>query len=92
MRRMMIALIAMLPLVTAGALEAAAAECTTGDSAICLSFPNCHWDGEKRGCYPGPGEKRDACAVHDDKGICETDATLGCQWSDATNKCELKAK
>ena len=90
MRRIMFAVMAVLVATAAGTLEAAAVECATGDSAVCLSLPNCHWDGEHRGCYPGPGEKRDACAVHDDKGICEADVTLGCAWSDQ-NKCETKS-
>jgi hypothetical protein len=88
---MMIALIAMIPVVAAGTLEAAAAECPTGDSAICLSLPDCHWDGEKRGCYPGPGEKQDACAAHESQSICNT-SSLGCKWSDTANKCESKGE
>jgi hypothetical protein len=88
-RRMMIALIAMLPVIATGTIEAAAAECAIGDSALCLADPNCHWDGEKRGCYPGPLPKRDVCLVHEAKATCDT-SSLGCQWSDATNKCESK--
>jgi hypothetical protein len=90
-RRMMFALIALLLAIAVGSLEAAAAECATGDSAICLADPNCHWDGEKRGCYPGPGEKRDACAAHGTEGICNT-SSLGCKWSDSTKQCESKGE
>jgi hypothetical protein len=91
LRRMMVALIAILPAIAAGTLEASGAECAISDSAICLADPNCHWDGERRGCYPGPGEKRDACVAHGDKAICNT-SSLGCKWSDATKKCESKGE
>jgi hypothetical protein len=90
-RRMMFVLIASLPAIAAGMLGASAAECATGDAAICLADPNCHWDGEKRGCYPGPGEKRDACAAHGTEGICNT-SSLGCKWSAAAGKCESKTE
>ena len=33
-----------------------------GDAALCLANPNCHWEADKRGCYPGPAAFRDACA------------------------------
>ena len=65
-------------------------ECFIGDSALCLANPNCHWNGEKRGCYPGPAEYQDACAVHADQGVCDTDTTLGCKWSAEKSKCETK--
>jgi hypothetical protein len=91
LRRLIVALIALPAAIGAGAFPAAAAEeCMTGDSAICLADPNCHWDGERRGCYPGPAPFRDACVAHEDKSICNT-SSLGCQWSDAANKCETKA-
>jgi hypothetical protein len=88
---MMFVLIASLPAIAAAVLEASAAECATGDAAICLANPNCHWDGEKRGCYPGPGEKRDACAAHGSEGTCNT-SSLGCKWSAAASKCESKTE
>jgi hypothetical protein len=88
---MMVALIAMLPAIAAGTLEVAAAECMIGDSALCLADPNCHWDGEKRGCYPGPLPKQDVCVAHGDETICNA-SSLGCKWSDATSKCESKAE
>jgi hypothetical protein len=87
----MLVLIAFLPAIAVGAPGASAGECATGDAAICLADPNCHWDGEKRGCYPGPGEKRDACAAHGSEGICNT-SSLGCKWSAATSKCESKTE
>ncbi len=72
-----------------GSFKAAAEEhCMTGDSAICLADPDCHWDGAKRGCYPGAAERVDPCGVHGDKAICEGDASLGCKWTAVTNKCE----
>ena len=86
----MVALISTLPAVATCTREAAGAECATGDAAICLADPNCHWDGERRGCYPGPGEKRDACAAHGTEAICNT-SSLSCQWSAATSECESKA-
>jgi hypothetical protein len=86
---MIFAVFAVLVAIGAGSFNLAAVECPTGDSAICLTLPNCHWDGEKRGCYPGPGAKRDACAAHSDEAICNT-STLGCKWSAAAGKCESK--
>ena len=67
---------------------AAAEDCMIGDSALCLANPNCHWDGETRGCYPGAAQYQDACAVHTDQAICDTDTTLGCKWSADTKTCE----
>ena len=74
---------------TAAAKSIAADDCMIGDAALCLANPNCHWEADKRGCYPGPATFRDACAAHGEKTICQT-SSLGCQWSDATNKCESK--
>lgn len=72
--------------------KAADQECMIGDAALCLAAsPKCHWDAERRGCYPGPAAFRDACAAHKDKEICAS-SSLGCQWSDANNKCESKAQ
>jgi hypothetical protein len=69
----------------------AAEECMIGDAALCLAAPNCHWDGERRGCFPGPAKYQDVCAAHEGKAICDT-SSLGCKWSDATSKCESKIK
>jgi hypothetical protein len=75
----------------ASVVEASAAEeCMIGDSALCLANPNCHWDGEKRGCYPGPAQSQDACAVHGDQAICDGDTSLGCKWSAEAKACETK--
>ena len=75
----------------AGTMASAALEnCATGDSAICASDPNCHWDVDKRGCYPGPLEAPDACLAHGDKAICESDVSLGCTWSAEKNACETR--
>lgn len=91
MSRLVVALIALPVALGAGTFKAASAEqCMTGDSAICLADPNCHWDGEKRGCYPGAGPKQDACASHGDQAICDMDVSLGCQWSAETSTCESK--
>jgi hypothetical protein len=92
LRRVIVALIALPAAMTTGAFEATAAEnCMIGDAAICLSTPGCHWDGEKRGCYPGPAPARDACAAHEDQAICDGDVSLGCAWTAGANKCESKA-
>jgi hypothetical protein len=66
-------------------------ECMIGDAALCLANPNCHWDGGRRGCYPGPAEHGDACAAHEDQGICDSDTTLGCKWSAEKSQCGSKA-
>jgi hypothetical protein len=92
MRSMIVALIAVPIAIGAGTLKGAATEnCMIGDSALCLADPNCHWDGEKRGCYPGPLPYKDVCAVHGDESICDSDVALGCQWSAEQKKCESKA-
>jgi hypothetical protein len=62
-----------------------------GDAALCLAHPKCHWDGQRRGCYPGPATLSDACAAHEDMAICDI-SSLGCQWSDAAQKCESKTE
>jgi hypothetical protein len=67
-------------------------KCMIGDAALCLANPDCHWEADKRGCYPGPAKHQDACSVHGDQTICETDVTLGCKWSASENKCETKAE
>jgi hypothetical protein len=86
MRNVLFALIAACVVLIAASL---AEECAIGDAALCLADPNCHWDGERRGCYPGPAPFRDACAAHGDKAICDT-SSLGCKWSEAASKCESK--
>ena len=92
MRNVLFALIAAWVVVAAAStISVAAEECMIGDAALCLADPKCHWNGEKRGCYPGPAPFRDACAAHEDKGICAT-SSLGCQWSDADNKCVSKTQ
>jgi hypothetical protein len=91
MRNALFALITALVVLTAASSRGIAAEdCMIGDAALCLADPKCHWDGERRGCYPGPAPFRDACAAHEDKGLCAT-SSLGCQWSDVDNKCVSKA-
>jgi hypothetical protein len=91
MRSAMFALIAACVALTVNSIQSLAAEeCMIGDAALCLAAPNCHWDGQRRGCYPGPATFSDACAAHEDKAVCEI-SSLGCQWSDATKKCESKA-
>ena len=67
-----------------------AEKCMIGDAALCLANPDCHWEADKRGCYPGPAEYQDSCSVHGDQTICDLDTTLGCKWSSSTNKCETK--
>ena len=91
MRNMMVALIAVALAPSLGADASAAAEnCMIGDAALCLADPNCHWDGAKRGCFPGPLPKQDVCVVHEAKAVCDT-SSLGCKWSAETNKCVSKA-
>ena len=92
MRNMMVALIAVALALSLGTYASAAPEnCMIGDSALCLADPNCHWDGAKRGCFPGPLPKQDVCVVHEAKATCDT-SSLGCKWSDAANKCGSKAE
>jgi hypothetical protein len=89
---MIVALITVLVALSLGTCASAAPEiCRTGDSALCLADPNCHWDGEKRGCFPGPLPKKDVCAVHLDKTVCDTDVSLGCKWSAENDRCESKS-
>jgi hypothetical protein len=93
MRSLIAAITLGLVVLGAATAESAALEnCATGDSAICASDPNCHWDVNKRGCYPGPLDAPDACSAHSDKGICESDTTLGCTWSADKNECVTKPK
>jgi hypothetical protein len=86
----LLALAATLSLVTCA--SAAPDECSIGDSALCLANPNCHWDGEKRGCEPGPAPYVDPCSSHQGEAICASDDTLGCNWTAETKKCESKVK
>ncbi|HSD91515.1 MAG TPA: hypothetical protein VLB11_00620 [Methyloceanibacter sp.] len=92
MRRLCIILIAA-PLVLSPAgfkAEAAAdQECMIGDAALCLASPNCWWDNQRRGCYPGEAPAADRCAAHGEQGICDS-SSLNCRWSDAAKKCESK--
>ena len=89
MRRMSITLIAALAMLAAGTLAAAAVEnCRTGDSALCLSDPKCHWDYERRGCYEGAPQQEDACAAHSHQETCDTDLTLGCKWNAESKQCK----
>jgi hypothetical protein len=90
MRNVTFALIAACIALTAASLPSSAAEeCMIGDAALCLADSNCHWDADKRGCFPGPAAYRDRCAAHQDKTICAT-SSLGCQWSESADKCESK--
>jgi hypothetical protein len=92
MRSMIVAFVAVVISLGAGGCESAAADdCRISDSALCLANPNCHWDVDKRGCEPGPLQAQDACASHSDKGVCESDSTLGCKWSAEKNICQSKA-
>jgi hypothetical protein len=75
MRRMIV--IAALVAMGAGTFKIAAAEnCMIRDSALCIANSNCHWDGERRGCYPGPLARENPCAVHEDSKVCETDVAM----------------
>ena len=76
----------------AGSKASAAEECSIRDSAMCLANKNCHWDGTKPGCYPGPAPYVDACAAHEGEAICASDDTLGCKWTAEAKKCESKTK
>ncbi|HXG80000.1 MAG TPA: hypothetical protein VNJ31_11780 [Methyloceanibacter sp.] len=79
-------------LALAGPAAANAAEgCMIGDAALCTAEPGCHWDVNKRGCYPGPLPAQDPCAAHEKKDVCNV-SSLNCQWSDGANKCESKPK
>jgi len=71
--------------------EAKPDECSIRDSAMCLANKNCHWDGTKPGCYPGPAPYVDPCLSHEGEEICNSDNTLGCAWTTA-KKCESKVK
>ncbi len=91
MRSAIVALLAVVAILALPFESQAAEECMIGDAALCLADPKCHWDGERRGCYPGHAPFRDACAAHEDKAICAT-SSLGCQWSETANKCESKTQ
>jgi hypothetical protein len=91
MRSLVIALIALAATLNLGTEgRAAPDECSIRDSALCLANKNCHWDGSKPGCYPGPAPYIDPCSAHEGEAICNSDGTLGCKWIAATNKCESK--
>jgi hypothetical protein len=72
--------------------HAAPDECSIRDSAMCLANKNCHWDGSKPGCYPGPAPYHDPCWSHEGEEICNSDNTLGCKWTAEAKKCESKVK
>ena len=87
MRNMMVALMAVPLALSLGTYASAEPEnCMIGDAALCLADPSCHWDGAKRGCYPGPLPKQDVCVVHEAKATCDT-SSLGCKWSAEASKC-----
>lgn len=89
MRPIIVMLIAALAALAAGTFELAAVEnCRTGNSAICASDPNCHWDYERRGCYEGARPHEDACASHGDQAICDTDLAIGCKWNADSKLCK----
>ena len=89
MRRIMLTLVAALGALTLGAVAAGAVEnCRTGDSALCVSDPNCHWDFQRRGCYEGPPAQEDACTSHSHVETCDADLTLGCKWDAAGKQCK----
>ena len=67
-------------------------ECSIRDSALCLANKNCHWDGPRAGCYPGPAPYIDPCSSHEGEAICASDDTLGCKWTAEAKKCESKTK
>ena len=93
MRNMMLALLAV-PLALSLSTHARAAqdECSIRDSALCLANKNCHWDGTKPGCYPGPAPYIDPCSSHEGEAVCASDDTLGCKWTAEAKKCESKTK
>lgn len=93
MRNLVIALTALAATLSLATPASAAQDpCSIRDSALCLANKNCHWDGTKPGCYPGPAPYVDPCASHEGEAVCASDDTLGCQWTAAANKCESKVK
>lgn len=90
----LIVLAALLPIAFSVSASAMTVKgCNTGDSAVCSSIPNCHWDVNRRGCYEGaPEHSVDPCASHEDEGICKTDKTLGCGWNAEKKVCETQKK
>ena len=89
MRRPSVTLIAALVALGAGIHSASAVEgCRTGDSAICISDPNCHWNAERRGCYEGAPEPQDPCAAHSTQGPCDGNTTFGCKWNAESKQCK----
>ena len=93
MRAVVFPILVGLVLVAAAYADAPAAdECSIRDSAMCLANKNCHWDGTKPGCYPGPAPYIDPCSSHEGEAICASDDTLGCQWTAEAKKCKSKTK
>jgi len=90
MRGLIVALIAFSVALGASIAANADDECKIGDAALCLANPHCHWAADKRGCYPGAPQYDDACAVHIDQAICDSDTARGCKWSADAKKCETK--
>lgn len=93
MRSLIVVLIALPLAIGALAMRSAAEEnCSIRDSSLCLANPNCHWEYQRRGCEPGPATDQDGCVAHEAKDICNTDDSLGCKWSEETNKCQSAKK
>ena len=93
MRNKMTALIALAAMLSLGTHAGAAPDaCSIRDSALCLANKHCHWDGEKRGCEPGPAPYVDPCSSHEGDTICASDDTLGCKWTAEAKKCESMVK
>lgn len=92
MRNMIVAL-CLMPLATGLSMgpSEASEKCHIGDAALCLSTPGCHWDYDARGCVEGEARKQDACAVHEDPNICNSNKTFNCVWSDTDKKCASKS-
>lgn len=83
--------IATLAMTFGAAKSAESTKCHIGDSALCLAEPGCYWDVNKRGCFEGELEAKDACAAHEDEGVCSTDVSLGCKWDAEKMICALAA-
>jgi hypothetical protein len=89
MRPLLLTLLVVLAALSAAPSDVAAVEgCRTGDSAICASDPNCHWDYQRRGCYEGPPAFQDPCAAHSAQGTCDTNKTFGCKWNAEEKLCK----
>ena len=91
MRNMAMALFALAAMLSFGTGARAAPDGSAGrrDSALCLAKKDCHWDGSKPGCYPGPAPYIDPCSSHEGEAICASDDTLGCKWTAEAKKSEV---